>query len=90
MYAVGSVTASHHVWNSAKTWYNINKNANKTRADNNIFTNIVLAFLKFDQLHQSVMYKYQETITMITMITPYRYQNNFAILMIKSDVFDIN
>jgi hypothetical protein len=81
------VTASHHSWNSAKIWYVISKNANKTNADNKIFTSTLLAFLKLDQLHPSVMYKYHATITIITIITQYIYANIFAILMIRSAAF---
>ena len=85
--SVATSRASHHVWNSAKIWYAINKKANSTNADNNIFTNILLAFLKLSHDHQSVMYRYHATITIITIITPYIHPNNFAALIISSEAF---
>ena len=80
-----SFKASHHVWNSAKIWYAINKKENKTSADNSMFTNTLLAFLKWSPVPPSVIYRYHATITIITIITQYIYQNTFATLMIKSE-----
>ena len=79
-----SETASHHVENSAKIWYNINKKLNRINHDNNIFTNILLAFLNHDQLHQSVIYKYQATKTIKTIMIQYIYANILATFMMKS------
>jgi hypothetical protein len=82
--------ASPSSWNSAKIWYAINKNANRTNADSRIFTRILLAFLKFPPDHPSVMYRYHATITIITIIIQYIYQNTFATFMIRSEAFLTN
>ena len=66
-----SFSASHHVWNSAKIWYAINKKENKTSADNKILINTLVAFLKFPQSHPSVIYRYHAAITIITTIIQY-------------------
>ena len=76
--------------NSANTWYKMNKNENKTKADKTIFTSMLHAFLNPFQLPQSVRYKYQATNTIITITIQYPYQNNLAALIIKSDALVIN
>jgi hypothetical protein len=87
---VADSRASHHVWNSAKIWYVINKNANKTNADSKILIRIFPAFLNLSQFHPSVIYRYHDTITIITIITQYKYPNSFAIFIIKSEAFFTN
>jgi hypothetical protein len=85
-----TVTASQPFWNSAKIWYVINKNPNSTNADNKIFTKTLLAFLKLEPSHQSVIYKYPATSTIIKTITQYIHANTLATLIIRFDVFSIN
>ena len=52
-----------------------------------MFIKILLAFLKFAQLHPSVIYKYHETITIITVTTQYNHQKTFAIFIIRFEAF---